>query len=237
MNATVIFRYRNTPDRLPGLLAILNHIKDNKQLEIILSVMDNDVQVPFGKKIFSQGQFENSLANNIGASHASTNIFIFQDADIIFPNNFYDEMIKSLNNGEAEAIRIGERCVNYFKHTITPSQLLEFSESGGNGPCSRNAPGACLAITRQAFIRIGGWCELFKVYGWEDCYMRYKVQNMCNYKSLNKTTVHLPHHENYQIGQQPQNSELYYEILRSLQSCVDRDHKFLVDKYPTLRPQ
>jgi GT2 family glycosyltransferase len=105
--------------------------------------------------------------------------------------------------------------------------------------CFRDAPGACIALSRDAFIKVGGCCELFKVYGWEDVYFRYKVKTLTKQTCLNAQMIHMPHETNYQIDKQPVNAPLYHELLYTDNGdCVKlsmRDREYLLSHYPTIR--
>jgi len=239
--ASVILRYCNqSRSRARNLRILLHHLAKIPTLEIVVSVMDKDftphVEV---KKIFTPGTFESSRANNIGAAAATTDILIFQDADIIFEASCYTKIIQSICAGQ-ESVRVGEQCVNLGAVNVpklqrNPTAFLKHRFK----TCLRDAPGACIALSRSAFIKVGGHCELFKVYGWEDCYFRYKVKTLTKQSCLNQQMIHLPHEENFQMGHQADNAHLYQELLYTDGgNCIklsERDRKFLLEQYPTLR--
>ncbi|MBD3407207.1 MAG: glycosyltransferase [Candidatus Lokiarchaeota archaeon] len=239
--ASVIIRYTNRSlSRARNLKILLDYIWPLNNIEIILSVMEHDIKIKHKKvhKIFSPDKFESAKANNIGAHNASTNIFIFQDADIMFHRKCYQKIINNINSGFG-SIRVGERCVNLGENNIpklkrNPELILRHEFNS----CFRDAPGACIALSRKSFKDVGGHCELFKVYGWEDVYFRYKVKKLTSQKCLNQQMIHLPHEINYQMGKQAVNAELYQELLSvDGGDCIkmsNRDREDLLRKYPNI---
>lgn len=238
MRASVIFRFTNrSPRRAENLRMILRYLSQKSVVESIVVAMEKDVDLKKVKtrKHFVKSAFESSKANNIGASIAATDIFIFQDADIFFDLRCYDMIISAIENGYS-SVRVGEQCVNLGPmHTRANCAQMAKLASNRFRDCLRDAPGACIALSRAAFIKVGGYCELFKVYGWEDCYMRHKVQKLTKQKNLGMQTLHLPHETNYQMGKQAVNAPLFYKILEDLDECVERDRNDLLDKYPKFR--
>jgi predicted glycosyltransferase involved in capsule biosynthesis len=242
-NSSIILRFANkSKKRARNLKILLDSITRLKNLEIILVVMENDINLEHPvRKVFLDAPFESSKANNFGADLSTTDILIFQDADIIFKLNSYNKIVESLKN--YDSVRVGESCVNLgeihvgklTQNSANIDRILnkKFTDS------IRDAPGAVVALNKKDFIRIGGYCELFKVYGWEDCYFRYKVKKLTRQICLNEQMIHLPHEVNYQAGKQPVNSGLYHELLNtdggdSIKLSI-RDREFLLENYKNLR--
>jgi len=265
--ASVILRFRNgSENRAQNLRTLIRHISRNPHVEIIVSAMDKDINLrefralkksaPGRAKlihVFTPKPFASTTANNVGVAKASTDIFIFQDADILFDNSAYNKIIKQIGAGR-ESVRVGEECLNlnnpntkkvhhaYAKGKWGHPPINEFlklkERLGKKG--SRDAPGACTAVSRKAFLDIGGWCELFQVYGWEDCYFRYKVRQL-DHVSLKMPMVHLAHEVNYQSGHQKDNNGLYSQLISAnkakYKDLIRRDREALFSKYPSLRKQ
>lgn len=244
--ASVILRYCNMSKlRERNLKILVNHILKNDKLEIIIVNMYKKTNQKFThpnvKQIWIDKPFESSKANNIGANKSSTNIFIFQDADIIFKNNLYNKTIKALMEGY-ESVRIGEECIQLSELNTKRCVDNKFLQSQINKKfkdSKRDAPGACIALSRKSFIKVGGHCELFKVYGWEDCYFRYKVRKLTNQICFKEQMLHLNHETNYQAGKQAVNSKLYEDLLYTDNgNCVKlskRDQDDLLKKYPNIK--
>ncbi len=245
---SIILRYCNKSQyRYRNLKILINNLKRLQNAEIILSIMD-DKQPKLEDisnqiiKIYNPEPFESSKANNIGANAAKTNILIFQDADIIFDNIYYQQIIDKINKGY-ESIRVGQTCVNLgelITHQISTGETdLDKLLSKHTNDSIRDAPGGCSAITREAFIRIGGFCELFQKYGWEDCYYRTKLHKLTKHTDLKACMYHLWHEENYQAGYQAENAHLYNEILTkdngNCEWCSQRDKKHLTTHYENLK--
>lgn len=235
MDLSVIIRYSNrSKAREYNLNALLDLIVPKNNLEIILSVMEQNINIKHQRvrKIFTPNPFESSKANNRGAAVATTDIFVFQDADIIFDPLLYDGIVHQIRNG-FETVRVAEQCINVVGSNDA-ARLVK--KTFGEGAARRDAPGACVALSRKAFIRIGGHCELFKVYGWEDCYFRYKAAKLTKHHCLKGQMIHLGHEENYQAGKQPVNAGLFSELLSTdggnCLRLAERDRIDLLSKYP-----
>jgi len=239
--ASVILRFRNSSTtRLRNLWLVTEVIHDVPEIEIIISAMELDIpgDLP-GKVVLTREPFSSSRANNIGANAASSNIFIFQDADIIFHPRYYRKFVQVLTESGFETARLGQNCLNISNPRSLFDRrgeaLYQHIDQYATDAI-RDAPGACCAMTRAAFCRIGGFCELFSVYGWEDCYFRYKVTGLTKFTSLDGKMLHLPHEENYQAGFQQANAHLYHDILYTDGGngirLSQRDAEALSSRYP-----
>lgn len=239
--ASLIIRYSHSSDaRLHNLCVVAANAARVLNLEIIISCMGRDIPyaTPGAKRLFTSGDFESSKANNIGAAAATTDIFIFQDADIIFKPDYYQGILDAVKRG-AESVRVGQTCINLngkaASTLVTPQAIDNLLRGLGNSDAVRDAPGACIAVTRKAFVRVGGHCELFRCYGWEDCYFRYKISKLTEQAFLGGQMVHLPHEDNFQVGRQAENAQLYYDILYTdggdCLRLAQRDREHLQDAY------
>lgn len=263
--ASVIFRFNNqSPQRVKNLDTVIRHASHNPNLEIIVVVMDTDVDLPIFKSLenppkhrgkiikrFYKEPFASSRANNIGASLANTDILIFQDADILFSTGAYERIIKTIEGG-ADAVRVGEWCQNlnapntariYKEHQHASSNGFMavnrfIAEAAKTTKSRRDAPGACHAISRKAFIEVGGYSERFKVYGWEDCYFRFKMQKLGRV-SLEMPMLHLYHEVNYQMRHQPDNAPLYHQLVyanpNQYKAILERDRGELLENHPRIK--
>ena len=244
---SIIIRYSNrSTHRYRNLKLLIEYLQTTPNIEIILSVMEKDIPNELINqktiKTYSPQPFESSKANNIGANTANTNILVFQDADIIFHNKYYQMIIEQIKNGY-ESIRIGQTCVNLGElvtHQLATREIkLNELLSRPTNDSIRDAPGGCSAITKEAFIKIGGYCELFQKYGWEDCYYRIKQQVLTKHTNLNACMYHLWHEENYQAGYQTENAHLYNDLIATNNTdCIhhsNRDRKYLELHYENLK--
>jgi len=251
LKTSIILRYSNrSKHRLRNLRILLKVIQTVPFAEIIISVMEDDI--PDGDiqlnertiKHFTPDPFESSKANNIGASLANSDIFIFQDADILFNTANYRKIVDHLSKGNFESARVGQSCANLGEFYVSQiagnneeaenklQALLQQTSSGA----MRDAPGGVSAITRKAFIKVGGFCELFKKYGWEDCYYKYKVGTLVSKVDLKGDLFHLWHEENYQSGHQAVNAQLYNDILAgNAENFAKRDRDALLDAYKVFK--
>jgi hypothetical protein len=240
LTASIIVRFANKSDRRARNLRILiNHLRRVPNLEVIVSVMENDIAGLAGvRKNFVDASFESARANNIGASLASGNILIFHDADVLIESRDYTRVMDAIDEGY-ESVRASERCIELSDVDLprfAKPEEIDDAIRDSRVDSTRDAPGAFMAITREAFVRIGGYCELFKVYGWEDCYFRLKAARLTYMTCLDRRLVHLPHEENYQMKDQPINAGLCRELLETDGgNCVKlaaRDRLDLMVKYP-----
>ena len=211
-------------------------------VEVVVVVMKDDIGdgvIGWGgrlRKVFIEDEFESSRANNVGASVAGSDIFVFQDADIVFDPSCYFRVLGLLGGG-VESVRVGRCCVDLSEDVTAGVEVggVDFGLLGSGGGSVRDAPGGCSAITRGAFVRIGGYCELFKYYGWEDVYYRYKVERLTNHVTLGCDMFHLWHECNFQRGGWDCHRGLWDELLVDFEGCVERDRRFLVERYEGLR--
>jgi hypothetical protein len=240
--ASVIVRFANrSDDRARNLRIVIGHLHRLPDLEPIISVMETDIAgLDRVRKNFVPAPFESARANNIGASLASADVFLFQDADILMESDDYHLVMEKIDEGY-ECVRAADRCLNLADSDVSrfgkPDEVDDAIRNS-QGSSTRDAPGAFTAITREAFLRIGGYCELFQVYGWEDCYFRLKAARLTRMTWLDRRLIHLPHEENYQMTYQPVNAGLFRELLETDGGdCVQlagRDRLELVTKYPRI---
>lgn len=264
--ASIIIRFTNRSEaRLKNLITVARQASWNPNLEIIIVAMEKEANLnplkfdgqPGRAKLvkhFTEQPFSSSKANNIGASLAQSDILIFQDADILFSPDAYKRIIKKIKEDGYEAVRVGEWCQN-LSHRNTKKLVNAHFNSGPIGmgavgkalraanetkSCRRDAPGACHAIRKDVFVQNGGYSELFEVYGWEDCYFRFKMKQL-RQANLEMPMLHLHHEINYQMAHQPDNNHLYSQLTsanpKEYESLLKRDRKDLLEKYPSLRPQ
>ena len=237
---SIIIRYRNSSsERERNLKIVLKHFLNASNVEIIVSVMECDIDLSsyHVKKIFTPDPFESSKANNIGAAASSKPYLCFLDADILFPLRAFKQAADFFAQG-VEAIRVTETCVNLgntARVEIEKGHIQKVFQRINAQTPGRDAPGGSLMITRPAFVKVGGYCELFQKYGWEDCYMRVKVNKVCKKKALGLFSIHLPHETNYQSGYQAVNAPLYQELLNgNIETIIKRDRDALLQRYPKL---
>jgi hypothetical protein len=237
--ASIIVRYSNrSPRRERNLKIVVSQASKIKDCEVLVSVMEHDTLLSGGfTKKFVPDAFELCRASNIGASSSSANVFIIQDADILVETASYHGLIDAISSGCESAV-VGEQCTDLSEHNVPPFQQSDridalVGEFRNTRP-SRKGLGI-FAISREAYVRIGGYCELFKVYGWDDCYMALKMKKATKFTDLSRPVVHLAHEVNYQSQFQPTNAETYYQLLYAndseFQTLLDRDRVDLLGKY------
>lgn len=114
-----------------------------------------------------QGWYK-SWAYNIAARMARSDLLVFHDGDICLPQHYAAELISLFATGRYDAASI-QRFLFYLTSEAT-EQVLR-SDTFGNTPpqsVSQNWKGGTIAITRNAFLSIGGFDEGFVDWGGED---------------------------------------------------------------------
>lgn len=120
-------------------------------------------------------------ARNYGAAHANGEIFVFCDAHVFVPDKWLDIMLKPLLLHEADVVSPAisphdnpsntgygqkiNRKMEVVWYTAPPQGISEIAVS----------PGGCQAMTRNAFEKVGGYDEGFKVWGYEDIEISIKL--------------------------------------------------------------
>jgi len=111
--------------------------------------------------------FRKSWAMNVGFRHATGNILVFHDADILAP----ETMLESI------AHRIGKSTPAVKPSFTVRDMNREHTENlhkdiarkvALEGQSLRGAPGGCVAVTRDAFLKVRGYNEGFVGWGGED---------------------------------------------------------------------
>lgn len=107
-------------------------------------------------------------AMNVGAQHASGDILVFHDADILCPSHYAQALVDAFTEG-ADAAAL-HRMLFYLtaedSHAIAQTHSLENTHSPY--AIQHNFQGGTLAIKRDKFHEIGGFDEGFTGWGGED---------------------------------------------------------------------
>jgi glycosyltransferase involved in cell wall biosynthesis len=200
---TYIIPYKHGMDRINNLLKTINWLLTFDGIEIIVVEQDkvqklNTLPIRGVKHIFTPTNlpFNRSWGHNVGLKHASTDIIVFGDGDLIMDTQEFALAIKELERYDA---------VSPYKRVID----LEYHESGqdinywkninrpGRGETDNqkiNIAGGILAMRREACFRIGGFSsEQFIGWGAEDNFMSHKIMKYLTWKECEYKCYHLWH--------------------------------------------
>lgn len=116
--------------------------------------------------------YSRSWAFNAGARKAKGRLLVFHDNDVLAPKGYASELLRLADEG-FEAFRL-QRFVFYLDEGATAAVVA----GSGPGPLDlrglqpefvrQNCQGHTIAITREAYFRIGGHDEAFLGWGGED---------------------------------------------------------------------
>lgn len=179
-DVTVIIGHRGV-QRKELLLATLKSVESQKGVDVECIVVEQDntpkiesILPPWVRYIFQKSSggkegYNRSAAFNLGAKHARGRILVLHDNDMLVPTLYCREIVKLANAGY-DALNI-KRFVIYLSRldteriigsidrlkSCTPVYIVQNLEAGGS-----------MAITKEAYIRIGGMDESFVGWGGED---------------------------------------------------------------------
>lgn len=186
-------------DRIPHLAKVLQnlHAQNYEPLEIIISEYGvrgqkhhNNKYGPSVRYFYTPGQelFNKSKAMNKGFMAAKYDICVLVDADVILPEGYLGSVERHLEGFDACFLLkrvLHTPTVKGLKHAIIPPI---------NYVRDDNFNGASLGIRKQAYIKIGGMCERFEGYGYEDLEFWDRLRKMLKLNQ-NRTldVLHLNH--------------------------------------------
>lgn len=168
-------------DRLPLLLATLESIAGQKGAAVECLVVEQDVVSRLGGKLpvwvryihtpppTADMPYCRSWAFNIGVKHAGGSVLVLHDNDLLVPDDYAAQILAKVRSG-LEVVNL-KRFIFYLDELPTtrvlagkagltdaaPLAIMQNSEGGGS-----------IAITRDAYHRIGGMDESFIGWGGED---------------------------------------------------------------------
>lgn len=189
-------------NRKESILTVVNNIKAQKfpNINIILVEQDNTSKfdvIPSIKHVLLKNditdEFSKTSSFNVGVMKYGSNINILHDADILVPSWYTANMFNEMRNHDS--CHLGKQVVY-----LTPQStriVNEHKKLLDTNECEHAVDyfeGGSLAITKDAFIKVGGFDEKFVSYGCEDCefYERIKECTRFNNNRYVKM-VHLWH--------------------------------------------
>lgn len=149
-----------------------------------------------------------SRARNLGAKEAKGKYLFFCDAHVLVPDYWLDELIKALEENDAQAITPTIKVIDMESRGYggTWNERLEFTWLGKPEKEISEIPfmaGCTLGMRKDIFDLLGGFGHQFKVYGMEDQEICLKLW-LYGYKVLINSSVEVQHlykiEHNYEIS-------------------------------------
>jgi hypothetical protein len=220
--------------RLPTLLASLRSIAAQTDAAIECVVVEQSVQpeardvLPGWVRYVHQpsvtfdAPYNRAQAFNTGAEVARGELLVFHDSDMLVPTVYARDLLVRRREG-FEVINF-KRFIFYLdiktsadltaKGTVplqaTPESILQNATGGGS-----------LAVTREAYDRIGGHDETFVGWGGEDVDFWDRAQTLRNYPFAHLPFIHLWHPP--QAGKTPAKDAAGMQRLRQIEGIPVRE--------------
>jgi hypothetical protein len=166
-------------DRLPQLCQVIRSAfaQRNVAIECIVvdltkdSILSELPQGTIGQHVdtshLPEGWYK-SWAYNIGARMARGDILVFQDGDIVMPDRYAAELVRTYQSGTWNAASL-QRFLFYLSQPAT-EHFIRTNSPDYDAPVaiSQNWKGGTISIRRESFFDIGGFDEGFVGWGGED---------------------------------------------------------------------
>ena len=131
--------------------------------------------------------FNKSKAMNAGIMAATSDICVVLDADMLIPDGFFDLVISSISG--YDACFLLKRILHCTELDVKHHKLPHIESIRDD-----NFNGGSIAITKSAYIRIGGMCEDFEGYGYEDVEFWDRLRQLTTLNEKRELDLlHLPH--------------------------------------------
>lgn len=204
-DVSVIIGVRGTA-RIPQLIATIESVFGQKDCEIEVVVVEQswDQQVveilpPGVRYVYTKPTVENMPYNrswslNVGARTAKGRVLVLHDGDYVVPNEFAKNISKRIVD-KVDALRL-PRYIFYLDRqnsevvqtTKSFDSVSEVSQIVQNNPTP-------MAITREAYLRIGGHDEAFYGWGGEDNEFLERVRTLNHCEGAFLPIFHMWHPE------------------------------------------
>ena len=206
----IITHRSSCPYRIINLYGVTDYLlKNNPNIEIIVVEQDSkpsNIKLPALIKhyfVYNDGLFNRSWGFNVGFTHASHDVLVFGDNDVILqPSAIIESAKQCLTYGTTSPYPKGAIIDLSLEATqlflSVPSLERAYRENKNNSRVGPYAGGA-LFMTREAFNTVGGWEERIKGWGGEDDHMTIKINTLLQQTHEIKSAfaLHLYHRANY----------------------------------------
>ncbi len=168
-------------DRLPHLLATLESIAGQADVVIECIVVEQDVDSKLVGKLPDWVQhvhtpppdpdmpYCRSWTFNVGARHASADILVLHDNDMLISADYSAQILEKVRN-DFEVVNL-KRFIFYLNERHSALVFKDLAELEKHAPESilqNSEGGGSIAITKKAYESIGGFDESFIGWGGED---------------------------------------------------------------------
>lgn len=198
---SVLFLKKQSNFEFKISITIVEH-SDFPQHKDICRPFVNYIHIPL-----NGGRFNKCLCHNIGAiAMQKANFFLFHDIDIIVPANYFialmDNLFRKNEERGYDALQtFTTRRLLLCNEVLTQSVLNDshivndFSLSNKNvSPAKPGAAGGSIIINKSAFIKVGGWNDIFFTeYSLEDQFFFDKMELLMQVGFANKPPIELLH--------------------------------------------
>jgi len=190
--------------RLPHLLATVETIAAQRGASVECIVVEQDEESQVASQLPSwvrtvhtppppRMPYCRSWGFNVGAAHARAPVLVLHDNDLLVPVDYAAQVLARFARGY-EAANL-KRFIFYFDRAGTEAIFASRSLPAGGTPevVSQNLEGGSIAVTREAFDRIGGMDESFVGWGGEDNEFWERATTLKVWPWANLPMVHLWH--------------------------------------------
>ena len=193
-------------DRLPHLLATLRSIAAQRDAAFECIVVEQSIspeihdqlpswvryvhtRLPYGEMPYSR-----AWAFNVGARLASGEVLVLHDNDLLVPRDYAQETVACFEGGH-EVINL-KRFIFYLSEVDSSRAFSGGALTPQAAPAAimQNALGGTIAISREAYVSIGGFDESFVGWGGEDDEFWQRAQTRRVWPFGYLPLVHLWHH-------------------------------------------
>ncbi|VEF49047.1 polypeptide N-acetylgalactosaminyltransferase [Bacillus freudenreichii] len=157
-------------------------------------------------------------ARNAGAEIATGDYLIFCDAHLEFEDSWIDRMLEPLLAGKTDAISpaigsIGNESFIGYGQSLKPNLRIKWNPEPGGLCETAILPGACLAIKKTTFEKVGGFESGFLTWGHEDVELSIKLW-LFGYRCHVLPTVKILHLFRKKHPYLVKYEDIYYNYLR-----------------------
>jgi len=225
---TYIIGYKHSTHQLSNLLKTIDWLNRLDNLDVIVIEADRHSKISnlniSAKHIFIETHnpnYNRSWVFNVGLKYCNTPNVIFGNCDIIMDYEPFLESLKLLN--KYEFIAPYEKINRLDKYSSSQLNVDIFSIETAVDFLDANLTNGICFFQTESIKKIGGWCELFEGYGYEDIGLDILIKHKLNWYQCNNHAYHL-YHPIEQIDAEfySKNAKLYSDLVKMSDVEIDR---------------